>query len=823
MSLTNRSSTFDLQPSRLHQAIQGILLASVLTVSVAANAESTNNTGSVKRSYHISGGSLSQALRQFATNSGLLFSAEAKLTDGKTSAGLDGEYTVEEGLRKLLAGSGLTFTLTNNNSVAIKVAAFGKGAVSTLSPVKVIASAITEEEGPGLGYIVRNSSIGTKMDIPLKELPQSAQVIDKQVIQDQGATTINDVLKNVSGYAPANTMGEEDSEFKLRGFDTGPLKDGEPVTYGYATSARDLMVNLEKVEVIKGPASIAYGASQFGDLGGIINMVTKSPLDTARYQFTSKTDQYGYESPSFDATGPLNQDKTVLYRLTGQSLHRNSFINNLTDNSWGIFPSVTFTNKKDTDLNLKVEYSQRRASYYGGLPYYGTITGPNLNYPIGRSFQDPSSPVLTQPQLISTATLNHKFSDDWSVKAIFRFADSHEKWQGGVYNSWNGQGGVDNAMNISRDYFFYHEKDRDFMGDVQLHGKASVYSTEHELLFGTQHLNYQGDTDLATYNDGSRQFSSINLLNPQYGATPTLANLNMYPHYNNVSNYTGIYIQDHVAITSKLKFLLGGRYNIISDTVYSNIADPTTKWKSDVNEFTPSIGATYAITDSINFYASYNRGVKPTFGTFAPGAHPQAEQSRQYEVGAKFDFHQGLTSSLALFNIVKQHDTIGDPNNLNYSIQVGEVTSQGLETNFIWAVPETGWTMTGNYGYTDAKVSQNISNPSYVGSNLALVPHNSGRLWSMYRFSENTKLSGFRVGGGVFAVDDRQVNMPNTLHLPGYASIDAMLGYAFKHYDVALNLQNLADHRIYETANATNGGVFMGAPFTAVLSLSTTW
>ena len=149
MKATNCSNTFDLQPSRLHQAIKGILLASVLTVSVAAHAESTNNTGSVEHSYHISGGTLGQALRQFATNSGLLFSAEAKLTDGKTSAGLDGEYTVEEGFKKLLAGSGLTYTLTGNNSVAIKVADSEKEAALTLPVVKVTGKAVKGDDPTG--------------------------------------------------------------------------------------------------------------------------------------------------------------------------------------------------------------------------------------------------------------------------------------------------------------------------------------------------------------------------------------------------------------------------------------------------------------------------------------------------------------------------------------------------------------------------------------------------------------------------------------------------------------------------------------------------
>lgn len=788
-------------------------LAFLAAASTAIAQEETHN-------FNIATQRVNDALKSLANATHIQIFSDGEALKDKQTQGVKGTYTTREALRKLLAGTGLTYTFTADDAVAVKAAQTGSDAASTLPIVKVTGTAVADddarEEGPGRGYVVRNSDIGTKMNIPLMELPQAAQVITKQVIQDQGSTTINDVLKNVAGYAPANTFGEAIGEFKMRGFDVGPLRDGEPTTYGYGANARDLMNNFERIEVLKGPAAVAYGASQFGDLGGIINLVSKMPLATARYQFSSQTDQYGYETPSFDATGPLNDSKTVLYRITGQSLHRGSFIKNYQQDSWAINPSITFTNNRCTDLTLKFEYSQRRASYYGGLPFYGTLTGPNFNYPISRSYEQPGSPAPTEPNLVSTAIFNHKFNDDWSVKTVFRFFDAEQKWAGATYDSWNGRGGVDNLMNISQDWTFYHEKDRDFMGDVQLHGNASILGTENKLLFGVQHLNYQGDTDLGQV----QNFNSINLLNPQYGAAiPT--NVPLYPHYKDFSHYTGIYFQDQLALTSKLKFLLGTRYNIISDTIVTDINNPSANYKNSVNEPTPSIGVTYAITDSVNLYSSYNRGVKPTFGTFAPGTNPQPEQSRQYEIGAKFDNQQGLTGTLAFFDIVKQHDTVGLPGT-NYSIQVGEVRSEGIEANAIWAVPDTGWTITGTYGYTDAKVTQN-TDPTYLGGHLPLVPHNSARFWSMYRFPENSMLSGFRVGGGMFAVDGRQATLPNSYLLPGYASFDALLGYAFKHYDVALNFQNLADHRIYETANNTNGGVFMGAPFTAVLSLRTTW
>ena len=275
-----------------------------------------------------------------------------------------------------------------------------------------------------------------------------------------------------------------------------------------------------------------------------------------------------------------------------------------------------------------------------------------------------------------------------------------------------------------------------------------------------------------------------------------------------------------MALTPKLKFLLGTRYNIIYDNI--NPGDPSYVTNRTLTEPTPSVGVTYALTDSINVYSSYARGIRPTFGVFRPGVNPQPEQSRMFEAGAKFDFHQGLTASFALFRIEKQHNTVSDITDPGFNIQVGEVTSEGAEANAIWTPDDSGWTITGTYGYTNTKVTKN-TDPTYVGDHLINVPQNSGRLWSMYRFPENSMLSGFRTGAGMYAVDERQGTLPNTYVLPGYVTFDAMLGYAFKHYDVAVNLQNIGDSRIYETTGSYNEGIFPGAPFTAVLSLRTTW
>ncbi len=356
MSLTNRSSTFDLQPSRLHQAIQGILLVSVLTVSVAANAESTNNTGSVKRSYHISGGSLSQALRQFATNSGLLFSAEAKLTDGKTTAGLDGEYTVEEGFKKLLAGSGLTYTFTDDNSVAIKLADSKSDTVLNLPAVKVTGKAVSDPNDPyNPDYSLPNASTATKTDTPIMNTPVNIQVVSKALMNDQQDTNIVEALtKNVSGVQAEHGSGNIYENFIIRGFSA----DSNVYRNGLRRGMNNFdPANIDQLEVLKSPAAMLYGR---GQPGGMVNYVTKKGLNKPYYSLQQQFGTYDQYRTTVDATGPLDEAGTLSYRFNGSYQDMGSFKDFINDQRVFIAPTLSYKPNDRFEANFELEYKHEK-------------------------------------------------------------------------------------------------------------------------------------------------------------------------------------------------------------------------------------------------------------------------------------------------------------------------------------------------------------------------------------------------------------------------------------------------------------------------------
>lgn len=653
-------------------------------------------------------------------------------------------------------------------------------------------------------YVVRESSIGTKLDIPLQELPQSAQVVTSEMIRDQGLTSLQDVMKNISGTNPTGPTPTQSwywTGYNIRGFQVGPLTDGLPTTYGAASRATDLMVNIERIDVLKGPSAAAYGASQDGSLGGVINFVSKQPLATPRYEAGLTVDRYGSLSPSLDLTGPVNEDKTILYRVTGQFDDRKNFIDDYQRKSWGIFPSVTFTNQRGTSLALQAEYTERKAPYYPGLPYVGTVDTTSYSLPIGRNFNEPGIGTRTTTYQTARATLKHQLTQDWSLEFIALRYRGVEAYGGADILDVNS----DNTIN--RRFLDYRETDDDKTVDLRLQGRMVVLGMENMMLIGAQRQDYLGQTN-SLYGD----LTPINLFQPVYGATPTNVNY-PYPLYVDHSVYSGLYIQDQLALTPSLKLLFGARYSTIKDDIKDNFA-------RSLHELTPSVGLSYAVSSSVSLFAGYARGVSPTFGYFDPaGPTPKPERSRQYEAGVKLALSSDLAANFAVFNLEHQNASIADPNSLDgYQKQVGKERSSGFEADLAGALTRN-LNVTAVYGYTAAKVILGDGIPS--GDRLQNNPKHSGRLFAVYRFDGNGPLTGLRLGGGAYFASQREATLPNSVKLPGYATLDAMASYELRPgSEISLNLHNLGNRRYFENAMVLRGNVTVqpGAPFNAVLN-----
>jgi iron complex outermembrane receptor protein len=780
MKATNCTSTFDLQPSRLHQAIQGILLASVLTVSVAAHAESTNNTGSVKHSYHISGGTLGQALRQFATNSELLFSAETKLIDGKTSAGLNGEYTVEEGFRKLLAGSGLTYTLTDNNSVAIKVADTGKDAAVTLPTVTVTGK--SDANSPyNTDYTVKQSSTATKSTLSLRDIPQSVQIIPHQVMEDRGIINFQDAFDNVSGISQSagdSGMGAGAPRLNIRGFESKEqsslLRDGFR-QFGYLPSFEQS--NIERIEVMKGPSSVLYGGA--ASIGGKANVISKQPLYDPYYHMEMNFGSYDFYRPSFDIGGPLKSDQSIRYRLNFASRNNNSFVDFVNNDNVSIAPAVSWDITPDTTLTLLGQYSHFNGTVDPGLP----VNPISLNLPLNRYIGEPGFNQQTFDAGSATAILEHRFNEDWRFRSGFNASITDGRWQYTYPRSVNPA-----TLNVSRRIDDQLISDTTYTWQNELFGKFNTWGLKHDVVLGVEHSEFG-----QRYPTTRSNLPPLNIFNPRYGNAPTFDfNYLVDAKTDNV----GLYYQDLIELTPKLKLLHGGRFDWYDTTAYYDFFGIFVD-KGKIFEYSPRVGLVYQLFEETSVYSSWSNSISPSiFGPGLNGTAAKPEQGEQYEIGIRQDIIKDkLNANLAFYHL-KKGNVITSSTTGGQSIQVGEQRSQGLELD-VTGSPMEGLKLIGSYSLTDAEVTKDNDIP--VGDSPFNVSQHMLSSWLTYEFM-NGPIKGFGMGAGGYYGSKREATLPNTFELPSYVRFDASVFYKFKkNWKAQVNLKNLNDERYYDS------------------------
>ncbi|WP_415880058.1 TonB-dependent siderophore receptor [Methylomonas sp. TEB] len=796
MSSTFHISNHDLQPSRLHLAIQGILLASALTLSGPVHAESINDHASIKRSYHIGGGSLSQALRQFATSSGLLFSAEATLTDGKTTSGLDGEYTIEEGFRKLLAGSGLTYSFTGEDSVAIKVVDSGSNAASTLPAVKVVGKPeyySTEE------YSVPSVSSATKTDTPIIDTPVSIQTVSRAVMEDQQVIKLEDALKNVSGVQRSAAVGDEGSvydNFVIRGFDSqfSIFRNGiRQPSFSFEPA------NIQQVEVLKGPAAILYGRIE---PGGLINLVTRQPSTDAHYSLQQQFGSFDLYRTALGATGPINDDKSLLYRFDLAYLNKGSFRDFGDKERIFLAPSMTWQVSDATQINLNLEYQNDDQVDDPGIP---ALNGSNRPAPLpnSRFVGDPNFRNKQDRKLLELAW-SHAFNKDWTVRQ--RFQTSLTDYDQNTL--WSDSMNADNRT-MNRGLWKMNQERDTYGTNLDVLGHFNTFGISHNILLG---FDYYGvEQNAWGFADYSPLAPPIDIFNPRYVADSssiTPADYNFF--YTNQQDWAGFYFQDQLNLFDKVHFLFGGRQdwatagNGFSGTSLTEAESAYNNRQVDAKKFTPRLGLVYKPFNFLSLYANYVESFGLSNGISRVPLPPQT--ARQYEGGIKTEFWDGrFTSTLAFFQIYKDNIATADPADRNFQRAIGQARSSGIELDAAGRLTED-WSLTAAYALTDTDITKD--NYGNQGHQLPNAAKHSANIWTKYLFHEGN-LTGLSFGTGIYLVSERQGNTENDLQLPGYVRWDASVGYQIKLGDTKLttqlNVNNPLDKQFYNSTNVLDG------------------
>jgi iron complex outermembrane recepter protein len=662
-------------------------------------------------------------------------------------------------------------------------------------------------------YRPGNSSTATGTDTPILETPFSVQVVPQEVIRDQQVTQIKDALNNVSGVVyRGDVQGRSGDTFILRGFsDVSVLRDGVRRLGGSAeASAQPLteVANLERIEVLKGPASILYGAIE---PGGVINVVTKKPLSEPFAEVEVQTGSRSLLRPRFDFSGPLTQDKRVLYRLNGllQTLDGVPAYDQA-DEKFLIAPAITFKLSDRTSLDLSAEYIRANRPATFGLP---GKNGKVIDVPIDRIISEPSDAVESS-SITAGYQLEHELTPKWKLNNSFRY--SHSDYD---FNVVALPLRFDPETNLAfRVPATQDAENTNYTFQTSVIGEFQTGKIGHKLLAGVDYVHRK-----------ARNFSKVNfepslldVFNPEYTLVkPLESELEDFGGDSATANNWGLFLQDQLAIGKNLKLLAGLRYDVVSQ---KTVNLPGSSIEAGENQFndtnlSPRVGLLYQFNDNFIIYGNYSQSFALNTGTTSTGIPLDPQKSRGYEFGFKSELlNRRLLATVAYFNITKQNVAVTDPNFPLFSIATGEQNSRGIEVDLAGDLAP-GWKVIGSYTYTDAKITQD-SDPEIIGNRLFGTPKNAASLWTTYEFQKGD-LRGLGIGLGLNYVGDREGDLNNTYRLGSYITTNAALFYKADKWRLGLNFKNIGNVKFVESSfgNAAAGANF-GNPFTVLASLS---
>lgn len=665
--------------------------------------------------------------------------------------------------------------------------------------------------GPVKGIVATRSATGTKTDAPLIETSQSISVITADRMQQQAVTSVTDALAYTAGVR-AGTFGV-DSRYdwiNIRGFSAytpGFFVDGmlERNTGGWGIWKVE-PYSAERIEVLKGPPSVLYGQA---NPGGLINIVSKRPLDEPLYETGLEIGNHGRVEGTFDFSGPVTQDGKVSYRLTGVVLDTDSQVDFAEQKRGFIAPAVTWRPNADTTLTMLGQYLREDdIPSLQFLPAQGTLL-PNPNGKIGRSFYtgEPDYDRFEQEQWSVGYMLEHRFDDVWKVRQNVRYSDVSLD-----YKTLYGAGlDADDPTEqlLARGSMKTNEHTASFTNDNQVQADFMTGAIGNTVLAG---LDYQHHTiDMRTgFGDGD----PLNMFHPVYGVPVIDPPVNVYDN-DTTLNQLGLYLQEQAKI-DRWVLTLGGRYDWAETHVDDRLPDSSTLDKKD-EAFTWRGGILYHADNGLAPYFSYSQSFFPSINMNPnTGNLFDPETGQQYEAGLKYQPPgQKALYTFAAFDITRQnyvtYDNIGTPH------ASGEVRSRGLEFEATTELTR-GLDLIAAYTWIPDFTMVSSSNPDEVGMRDPSVAEHMASLWLHYRFQSGS-LKGVGFGGGVRYIGETFGDWANTISVPAYTLFDGVIDYEIDDWRFAVNVTNIGDTETLTCSDTC----YYGADRTIIASIRRRW
>ena len=613
-------------------------------------------------------------------------------------------------------------------------------------------------------YVADEASVGGFGNVAVKEIPQSVQVLTRDLIDDQGVLSLAELFGSVAGASPSLSRTTPFGTLltQIRGQDAAIYRDGLR-DIAFADIDSSSLTNVERVEIIKGPAGVVYGTD---GPGGTVNIVTKRPTEDFLLQLRGTLGTRGTRIIESDVSLPLGSGFGL--RVTSEFERSDSFIDfseierdnvsaNVTyDNGGPLTGSVVFERHANRDDNAMTRV---------GLPALGTIIdAPGVEIRRNLYLGEPASDFTDSNGTMTTAKVEYAFNDNISFeaagrRAIINFDQSEVRTLGPLDLETLT---VPRSRGLGLDL-----REEQYLARGRVRVRGDIGKTSHDLSFGYEFFSF--DLFIGLDSVPNALVPPISVVNPVYLNDGILGET-IPIRITRLDTTHEIFAQDVVRLGDMT--ITGGVRH-----VWANFSGGT----EDLQETTYQIGGTYALTDQVSIFSGYNTGFDANSGIAADrsrtGERFDPETFRQFEAGIKTDLFADVTATLAYFRLTRDGILVDDPLDAAFSIQAGRERSEGFEADLVWA-PSENFQARAGYAYLDAKIVSD-TDPSLIGRARPRAPENQFNAFASYTFTDGP-LKNLRLNGGVTFIDEAFASVTNSVVRPSYTLANFSGSYTFK-------------------------------------------
>ncbi|CAI8807755.1 TonB-dependent siderophore receptor [Pseudomonas sp. IT-P260] len=788
----------------MSRSLDTLLRPSLLAVAIALSAPLISNPllaaeqASNVRTYNLPAAPLSTTLNQIASQGGLALSLNPSLAAGKTSAPVNGQYDAAGALRAALQGTGLQ--LEQSSTGTYSLVAVPEGTLALPETAVIGVENLETAWGPVEGYTATRTAAGTKTDTALVEAPRSISVATRQQMDDRSVHSLDDAVRYMPGITASSYGSDTRADWlRVRGFEPTQFLDGLPLPKGVYANPKQETWNLDRLALLRGPASSVYGQTP---PGGLLDMVSRRPSSDASSEIQLQYGSDNHRQINFASTGKIDDAGQFLYGISGVVRDSDTQIDHIENKRYNIAPSLTWNIDDDTKFTLLSQFTRDDT---GITSQFLPVQGTKIDMPFGsvshhKNLGDPDWEYYDRTYYALGYAFEHRLNDVWQFKQNLRYTKSDLSFQALTVGSYP-YTQVDDQGNVGRTSTSVDEDISQFAVDNNFQADFTTGDIRHTVLLGLDHQR-SNTNYLSIYGDGLK----TNVLKPIYGQPIVRPDRSTaYYDYDQKTYQTGLYVQDQMAL-DQWRLTLGGREDWVhTGTKFFNKADATNTQRD--KNFSGNAALSYVFDSGFVPYISYAESFQPTTGADASSTGSlKPTEGKQWEMGVKYQPPGSKTLlTAAVYDLTQKNvavtTTVG---NTPITSQTGEVKVKGLELEATSDVTDNLKVIA---AYTLAK--SEVQKGDYKGNRLQLMPNQQASLWTDYTW-HNGVLDGFGIGGGVRYTGNTYGDQGNTWlgKANAYTVFDASVHYdlgrldnSLKGASVAVNATNLFDKDYISTCD----------------------